>query len=57
MMAGSSDGSETTKTNRLSPELVQKVADKVYALWLRDLQIERERQRMALSPQNWSKRR
>lgn len=27
----------------LSPELVRKIADKVYALWLRDLQIEQER--------------
>ena len=26
--------------------LVQLVADKVYAMWLRDLEIEKERQRM-----------
>lgn len=28
---------------KLTPELVQKVADKVYALWQRDLRYEQER--------------
>jgi hypothetical protein len=31
------------KTTKITPELVQQVADKVYALWRRDLQIEKER--------------
>ena len=28
---------------KLSPELVQKIAEKVYALWQRDLKYEQER--------------
>lgn len=30
-------------TGAPTPELVQRLADKVYALWLRELQLERER--------------
>lgn len=37
----------------VTPELVRQVADKVYAMWLRDLQIERERQRP--SPNGWQR--
>jgi hypothetical protein len=38
-------GDSRAKQQALTPEMVQKVADKVYALWLRDSQIERERRR------------
>jgi hypothetical protein len=36
---------QTAADQALSPELVKKVADKVYALWLREAQIEQERRR------------
>jgi hypothetical protein len=31
------------KSAKVTPELIRQVADKVYALWRRDLQIEKER--------------
>ncbi len=31
------------RETKITPEMVRVVADKVYALWLRDLQIEHER--------------
>jgi hypothetical protein len=40
-----SSANPSAKRQALTPEMVQKVADKVYALWLRDSQIERERRR------------
>ncbi len=40
-----------------SPEFVQKVTDKVYALWLKDLQIERERRQAFRVKSTWGKRR
>ncbi|MCE7983084.1 MAG: hypothetical protein DYG89_18015 [Caldilinea sp. CFX5] len=33
-------------TAEITPALVQAIADKVYALWLADLKIERERLRL-----------
>ena len=33
-------------TGTITPELVRQVAERVYALWLRDLQIEQERRRL-----------
>jgi hypothetical protein len=36
---------KTAGSNAITPELVRLVADKVYALWLKELQIERERRR------------
>ena len=32
-------------TSKITPELVRQVAGRVYALWLRDLQLEQERRR------------
>lgn len=29
--------------HQITPESVRRIAEKVYALWLRDLQLERER--------------
>jgi hypothetical protein len=37
----------------VTPELVRQVADKVYELWLRDMQIEQERRRW--SDQRWQR--
>ena len=34
-----------TNIKTITPALVRQIADKVYALWRRDLQIERERWR------------
>lgn len=31
---------------KMTPELVQKIADKVYAMWLKEWQIENERRRI-----------
>lgn len=45
-----------TPNQPLSPELVRKIADKVYALWLRDLQIEQERKGKKNSKTNKHKR-
>ncbi|MCB8920863.1 MAG: hypothetical protein H6662_04695 [Ardenticatenaceae bacterium] len=36
---------QTTTDTPIPPELVQQVADKVYKLWRKDLQIENERRR------------
>ncbi|MEZ4661669.1 MAG: hypothetical protein R2911_29310 [Caldilineaceae bacterium] len=36
---------ESTPTPNLSPALVREIADKVYALFMRELQIERHRMR------------
>lgn len=47
--AGAQDGAATPtaqaggQDGALTPALVREVADKVYALWLADLQLERER--------------
>ena len=54
-MSGSSNGLTQQDVN--SPEFVRKLVDKVYALWLRDLQIERERRRPFGSKQNGSMKR
>lgn len=57
-MTGTSSSGDSAKQEKAnSPEFVQKVAEKVYALWLKDLQIERERRHSFGSRQNWSKRR
>ena len=37
----------------LSAELVRKVAERVYQLWLRDLQISAERQKGTRTSKNW----
>lgn len=37
---------QNTSESGLSPELVRQVADRVYAMLRRDLQIERERRRL-----------
>lgn len=55
-MAGSSSDSSTQQKNINSSEFIQKLTDKVYALWLRDLKIEKERRQTFGSRQNWSKR-
>jgi hypothetical protein len=39
--------SEQAEKGKLTPELVRRVADKVYALWQRDMTVERERKRYA----------
>lgn len=39
------DGVTDEKAKAITPEIVQKVADKVYALLLEDLRLERERKR------------
>jgi hypothetical protein len=54
-MAGSSSGSGA-QNDDVTPELVQKVVDRVYALWLKDLQIERERRQGFGSKRNGGKR-
>lgn len=36
---------DKTKSIQLTPEQIQQLVDKVYALWLRDLKIANERQR------------
>ncbi|MCA9961023.1 MAG: hypothetical protein R3E31_29995 [Chloroflexota bacterium] len=36
----------TSAKQAVTPELVQQIADRVYRLWLQDVQIERERRRM-----------
>jgi hypothetical protein len=36
--------SKKTRPIKMSPELIRAVAEKVYALWLRDLAVEQERQ-------------
>jgi hypothetical protein len=43
--SGQAVGPTGTKPGNLKPELVEEIAAKVYALLLRDLKIERERQR------------
>lgn len=46
MMAGPEPPAEAPKeTTEITPELVRQVAEKVYALWLRDLKLARERKR------------
>ena len=37
---------ESEREKKLTPELVRQVADRVYELWRRDLQIEQERRRI-----------
>ena len=37
---------QTVQTTKITPELVQQVTDKVYAIWFRDLQIQNERKRL-----------
>jgi len=49
--AGSPDGGQSA--GALTPELVNKVAEKVYAMLLLDLKIERERRRTS-SGNPWS---
>ncbi|GAB4145308.1 MAG: hypothetical protein Fur0021_02460 [Candidatus Promineifilaceae bacterium] len=39
------DAAPPPDTSKITPELVRQVAGRVYALWLRDLQIEQERRR------------
>jgi hypothetical protein len=39
------DTKARTSEIAVTPELVRQVTQKVYALWLRDLRIEKERQR------------
>ena len=41
--AGASNNNGTQATTAITPELVKKVADKVYAMLSKELQIERER--------------
>ncbi len=36
----------TASPTSISPELVRKIADKVYAMWLKECQIENERRRV-----------
>ena len=43
-MAG--DEQAQPQETKITPELVRQVADKVYALWLQDLKIMRERKRV-----------
>jgi hypothetical protein len=49
----SSPTSSKSKT-AVTPELVRQVADKVYELWQKDIQIELERRRW--SNQRWQRR-
>jgi coproporphyrinogen III oxidase-like Fe-S oxidoreductase len=55
----STPSDETGKVNGLgqpvvmTPELVQQVVDKVYALWRRDLQVEKERARETRPSRQW----
>jgi hypothetical protein len=51
---GTNDADRSAGSNPITPELVRQVADKVYALWLKELQIERERRRPL--PQDWRRR-
>ncbi len=45
-MTQAQTSTQTVKSKTaVTPELVRQVADKVYALWQRDVQIEQERQR------------
>lgn len=39
------DATPPPDTSKITPELVRQVAQRVYALWLRDLQLEQERRR------------
>ena len=50
-MSSSCCGDSSRQEKVKSPEFVQKLTEKVYALWLKDLQIERERQRAFRSKQ------
>lgn len=42
---------QAAESGKLTPELVRKVADKVAAMWQRDLTIDRERQRFGQGSQ------
>lgn len=51
MSEGRNTSSATSETNlQITPELVQAVTDRVWQLWKRDLQIERERYRPIHQP-------
>ena len=39
-------GPEPATGDRITPELVREVTKRVYALWLRDLKLARERRRL-----------
>ena len=54
-MASSCCGDSDLQEKVKSPEFVQKLTEKVYALWLKDLQIERERRRAFMLKHSWSK--
>ena len=54
-MSDSGCGGSSSQEKVKSPEFVQKLTEKVYALWLRDLQIERERRRAFGAKRSWSK--
>jgi hypothetical protein len=45
--SSSTPGAEQTK---IPPELVQEIADRVYQMFLQDLKIERERNRLGFEP-------
>jgi hypothetical protein len=48
--ASSSAPSQKSRSIQLTPELVKKIADKVYALMLAEIKIERERRRSVSQP-------
>ena len=45
MAAEDSQSGMTVEKDKITPELVRQVAEKVYALWLQDLKVARERKR------------
>ena len=44
--APSKPGEESTKQMEITPELVRAISDRIYAMLLQDLRIERERERL-----------
>ena len=54
-MGNSAYGDSSQGKEGIPPEILQKVTEKVYALWLKDLQIERERKQAFMPKQIRSK--
>lgn len=47
------DRAEQRQPTEISAEIVRQVADRVYALWQRDLQVARERVRHTSAGRHW----
>ena len=56
-MTSSCCGESSLEEKVKDPEFVRKLTEKVYALWLKDLQIEKERRHTFMSKRRWSMQR